>query len=970
MKNIKNQPRWKNKLPKYKSKGQNNVTEGSNAKALITNESNPWKASKTGPPRNTSSNVKTIGKLKLPKDNSKNVDFEEMCEAFMEDDGIISQGGDETSGDDTDVDDGIADDISATTVAHRTTLSSSKRRSSEVDRADCEDHNGDDGGEVDEEAEVALHKEELKQLRKHDPEFFAYLARHDSALLKFGRDSKVISGADRKRSRQTMASSEDQSSSVFDEDTMLRKFTVWVEDKRGTAIGLYVLTAALQGALRADGLMLRGKTRDVMLGNANANTTTGKNHQHNKNKNPLAKRIKTGSQKDATGNDADETGMDVHVASDMKKVYSGVVDFALKVYWQYVEDVAAVGVAGTPSVDNKDKMSSGGISSGDVCGDAPYALAWRKVAAAVSKFWGGAVRLLSAPGTHCDELKSDMLSCISHPIALKWLLPYTPRITRILKESGNLWSRSPSHQTRILAFLVFRNFMTVAANPKNHLLTVENHRRGLDADTGMGDDSASTGASGTGTGVSLKQAFVRQRKGHQNRTKLLEVVVDRRQSAVVQLYVCFQKSTLDYGSSAITWKSLQSVKFRLNCVVELLSNNLDPFIAYRVAFLGVRRLALSLRAGCLNASRQSTTSEKNSKGKLSQQLPTTRRRTTTANTDAMFNDPYRWSFIFCSRLWIDALGELPFLRPLAFPLCSVLNSLIKTKSEIAAWMPFTFHILRQMDDLSSCTNAFIPLGSHLLHTSQAFIQAASREQPSNATMGGADVEIDLHLKFEPSALSSPQVLRPFLSRFLFVLVDHFGMMSRHPSFPEVYNIIAFHLKKLSQIRLPASAVAACFRKELRDIMAVAQRSVDYARAERLKFENPHIQCPADKFLLFEEGKCPLAVLRLRLHTELLESSQARLKIEYEADVDEQRRKVLLDESNQQSKIQRKRLRHKENKRLERLAMKASKAQDSVDMSNDNSADEQQDSGMGTVFGRHMRGEDLVEDFVLSSDGES
>merc|ERR1712232_443926 len=176
------------------------------------------------------------------------------------------------------------------------------------------------------------------------------------------------------------------------------------------------------------------------------------------------------------------------------------------------------------------------------------------------------------------------------------------------------------------------------------------------------------------------------------------------------------RSFAEAASVGYSWRSISTFRFMENCVLELL--RLDDAAAYRTGYVFIRQLALVLRNACIAVSqggasiKHSNASEKSKKKKTLQQQQAL--------------NLIGWPFIRSIYLWTRAVGSVPAMQPLAYPLYMIIMGAAKNNLTKLQHFPFVYHCLQCMNRLGSTLEAFVPISSHLLKLFSILLQAMDR----------------------------------------------------------------------------------------------------------------------------------------------------------------------------------------------------------------------------------------------------
>jgi len=391
-----------------------------------------------------------------------------------------------------------------------------------------------------------------------------------------------------------------------------------------------------------------------------------------------------------------------------------------------------------------------------------------------------------------SQMLEYVLRHCSTPEALSWLWPFRYLRQRFIKRCCFLWSQSKSHNVRFLAFLFLRNCGAMVLHQP---------------------DNASSAS------MQLQA--------------LLKMV----------LY-----SFQDVARAGYSWKSLSRFRFMENCMVELL--RLEDVTSYRMGYLCIRQLAKILRDACIATSLGAISSKK--KPDQKKKGAKKKKMATEQNANALVT----WAFVRSLYLWTKAVGSVPALRPLAYPLSMVILGAIKNKLTNLQQFPFVYHCLLSLNRLGASLEAFVPVSSHLLKATgilNAEMEKAVRKRSAKTAQELKEKktldqkvrapELDVLIRFNETQTSEVLTLETIGSGIAFLFYDHLGLLSQSPSFPEIISPVILHLRKYCK-----NCRSEPLRRQLRTVVEKAESSAAEVRAKREALtEVPD----AKKFLLFD-----------------------------------------------------------------------------------------------------------------------
>lgn len=167
-----------------------------------------------------------------------------------------------------------------------------------------------------------------------------------------------------------------------------------------------------------------------------------------------------------------------------------------------------------------------------------------------------------------------------------------------------------------------------------------------------------------------------------------------------------------------------------NCFLELLK--IDSATTYRVGYLCIRQLGLLLRNACI-ATSQGVGTQPKTKSTENTEKDRKKKALQQQRTQGLVG----WPFIRAIYLWTKAVGSVPALRPLAYPLSMIALGAIKHKLTSLVFFPFVYHCMRCLNRLGSSLEAFVPISSHLLKSFSVLLPALEKAHKDRGRKGGA-----------------------------------------------------------------------------------------------------------------------------------------------------------------------------------------------------------------------------------------
>ncbi|XP_073143147.1 nucleolar complex-associated protein 2 [Henckelia pumila] len=392
---------------------------------------------------------------------------------------------------------------------------------------------------------------------------------------------------------------------------------------------------------------------------------------------------------------------------------------------------------------------------------------------------------------------------------------------------------------------------------------------------------------------------------------------------------------------------LQHIQFLSNCFIELL--RVDISSAYQHAFAYIRQLAMILKEALSGSNKKNTYKKKGkdapsrSKNKRGKEAPSGK----TIKKDT-FRKVYQWKFINCLELWtgvICAYSSEADLIPLAYPLTQIIMGAARLLPS-ACYFPVRLRCVRMLNRISASTNTFIPVSLLLLD----MLEIKELRKPPTGGVGKA-IDFCPILKVSKATLSTRAFQEAYVFSVVEELTEHLAQWSYSIAFLEFSFIPSIRLRSFCK-----STKVERFRREMRHLIRQVEANCDFINKKRTTSSLSPNEIAVESFLEDEKksGTSPLsryvATLRQRAkerNDSLKESSVLvghhaskfgnGLEEDDEDDdsEDEENTDLLLPEPQSKNKPQR-----------------------HVKRKNDEPLD---DAAMD---------EDVVEDFILSSDEDS
>eukprot|EP00923_Selenidium_pygospionis_P020199 GHVN01035013.1.p1 GENE.GHVN01035013.1~~GHVN01035013.1.p1 ORF type:complete len:814 (+),score=190.04 GHVN01035013.1:1782-4223(+) len=409
---------------------------------------------------------------------------------------------------------------------------------------------------------------------------------------------------------------------------------------------------------------------------------------------------------------------------------------------------------------------------------------WKKYRACNHGLWIDILYLLQI-SQHHPAMLQHVFTTISSPSVMRWLL-IEKAAPRVIKLASYEWGFTSSAGVRLSAFATLLNFGRLGKVMRFHKgmpegrAKINKFKKGKDTtDTSDATDTKDSAA----------------------KLKLQYKCIANTQAVIGSMIRRFQVVAKKYN-----WRTINRLRFQMSCLVEMMK--LDASMAYRIAYSSVREYGLTVRSLCALQSRQP---------KGAQQAPV---KTSTKLLEIESNI-YTWTFLLTSKLWVLTMKEIPGLRGLGFPLSVIVSSALKTRLGTLRYSPFSLHCLELLTDLSESVARFVPVLGYAAPVLTTLVEheskVARRGYTSPAARSGGhdggdegDVgqvankyskqmcDVQVMLRVQDSQLPNSQLSSDLVSTCLSVITDNLGLLSRHPSFPEVANPIAIFLKRAAK----------------------------------------------------------------------------------------------------------------------------------------------------------------------------
>ncbi|KZV56444.1 hypothetical protein F511_08342 [Dorcoceras hygrometricum] len=303
---------------------------------------------------------------------------------------------------------------------------------------------------------------------------------------------------------------------------------------------------------------------------------------------------------------------------------------------------------------------------------------------------------------------------------------------------------------------------------------------------------------------------------------------------------------------------LQHIQFLSNCFIELL--RVDISSAYQHAFAYIRQLAMILKDAF------SGSAKKNPNKKKGKDVPSSSKKewgkeaasdkTTKKDT---FRKVYQWKFINCLELWTGVIctySSEADLIPLAYPLTQIIMGAARLLPS-ACYFPLRLRCVKMLNRISASTSSFVPVSLLLLD----MLEIKELRRPPTGGVGKA-IDFSSILKVSKATLST----RAFQEACVFSVVEE---LSEHLA-QWSYSIAFMELSFIPSIRLRSfckSTKVERFRREMRHLIRQIEANCDFISKKRAASSLSPNGIAIESFLEDEKnsGTSPLSQYVATLH---------------------------------------------------------------------------------------------------------
>ncbi|KAL7069395.1 Noc2 family protein [Cryptosporidium serpentis] len=474
---------------------------------------------------------------------------------------------------------------------------------------------------------------------------------------------------------------------------------------------------------------------------------------------------------------------------------------------------------------------------------------WRRVESLNRIFWQDTYSLILKQCVN-PEINIDLISKILHKLSkfslLRWLLPNKNQTLNFANILSRIWTMNKHLVLRSESFIVLKSINYLLQNPQFSEFEFKLHKRGF-----------------------------RIYKEKEAQT----IAIARHEQFLMSLYRVIGITTF----RGVSWKNFKAVNQAIEDFVVLLCNS-EVNQVYRFAYSSIRHLGLSIRILFLKLSRMKKLEKKPKKKLIEETIP----------------NVYNWRFIFYSRIWIKAIGQIADLKSLVYPLATLLAAAIKIKTKSITFLPFCLHCCMGLVELSKNSKTFIPLFNTLFELHQVLAKSstqarstfkndiskqARKSKPSSSALKASNKPyfVEFEFKISLNQQKYEQVIHEVQEYWIYILTYHLTTVALNPAFPEFSFLILSNLRKL--IKNQSRHWSEESLKKAKQLILVTEETCEVIRTRRIQLSlntdiNHYSNASSKQFLdssslsfeIFEYGDNPLVK-----HFETL-SSQRTLSI--------------------------------------------------------------------------------------------
>ncbi|GER25041.1 nucleolar complex protein 2 homolog [Striga asiatica] len=402
----------------------------------------------------------------------------------------------------------------------------------------------------------------------------------------------------------------------------------------------------------------------------------------------------------------------------------------------------------------------------------------------------------------------------------------------------------------------------------------------------------------------------------------------------------------------INTTKLQHIQFLGNCFTELL--RIDTSSAYQHAFVYIRQLAMILKETLSCSTQKKKLKNKGNNEPSGSKKEKGKEAPSSSKKKETYRKVYQWKYINCLELWtgvVCAYSEEADLKPLTYPLAQIITGVARLLPS-ACYFPLRLRCVRMLNRISASTGTYIPVSLVLLD----MLEIKELHRPPT---GGLGKSVDLFsiLKVSKTTLKTRAFQEACVLSVVEELAEHLAQWSYSIAFLEFSFVPGVRLRNFCK-----STKVDRFRKEMRHLIRQIEANSEFINKKRTTVSFLPNDPAAETFLEDEKklGISPLssyvATLRQRAQDRNKALMESSVRVgdraskfgnktsddeddEDDDSEDEESASLLLPGQNTKNK-------HKENVENKKMKKK------NIEPLEVASADE-----------------DIIEDFVLSSDDE-
>ncbi|XP_076894850.1 nucleolar complex-associated protein 2-like [Bidens hawaiensis] len=265
---------------------------------------------------------------------------------------------------------------------------------------------------------------------------------------------------------------------------------------------------------------------------------------------------------------------------------------------------------------------------------------------------------------------------------------------------------------------------------------------------------------------------------------------------------------------------LQHVYFLGNCVNELFRVDLPS--AYQHAFVFIRQLAMILREAFATKRKE------------------------------IFRKVYEWKYMNCLQLWTGAIcayGSEADFKPLAYPLTQIISGVVRLVPT-ARYLPLRLRCIRMLNSIAAATNTFIPVAVLLTD----MLDMKELNKPPTGGVGKA-VDLRTILRVSKATIKTRSFQEACVFSVIEELAEHLSQWSYSPAFFELSFVPLVRLRNFCK-----STKVERFRREMRQLIREIESNAEFTNKKRMSVSFLPNDPAASSFMEDEkkEGLSPLS----------------------------------------------------------------------------------------------------------------